>query len=54
MEARNPMHDNALDPRVDDASLDCAEIAGVAASIIVATIQARVREANAEKLRRAS
>jgi hypothetical protein len=48
------MHDNALDPRVDDASPDWTEIADVAASIIGATIQARVREANDEKLRRAS
>lgn len=36
------MYDNALDPRVDDASLDRTEIADVAASFIVATIQARV------------
>jgi hypothetical protein len=40
----HPMRDDALDPRVDDHSLDWTTPADFAASILVGAIQARVRK----------
>ncbi|HKO55485.1 MAG TPA: hypothetical protein VJ276_06365 [Thermoanaerobaculia bacterium] len=39
----HPMHDDALDPRVEDASVDWIDAADLAASMIVAELQRRVR-----------
>lgn len=41
----HPMHDDALDPRLEDSSLEWVDAADVAASILVAELQARVRRA---------
>jgi Asp-tRNA(Asn)/Glu-tRNA(Gln) amidotransferase A subunit family amidase len=40
----HPMHDDALDPRVDDESLDWTEPADFAASVLIAALQALVRK----------
>lgn len=40
----HPMHDEALDPRVEDPSLEWIDATDVVASILVAELQARVRK----------
>jgi hypothetical protein len=38
------MHDEALDPRLEDSSLEWIDAADVAASILVGELQSRVRK----------
>ncbi|HEV7921958.1 MAG TPA: hypothetical protein VGR02_14310, partial [Thermoanaerobaculia bacterium] len=40
----HPMHDEALDPRLEDSSLEWIDAADVAASILVGELQSRVRK----------
>lgn len=39
----HPMHDDALDPRVEDATREWIEVADAAAHQVIATLQAKVR-----------
>ena len=42
----HPMHDDALDPRVEDATREWVEVADVAAGVVIGALQERIREAS--------
>lgn len=43
--AIHPMHDDALDPRVEDATREWIEVADAAARVVIAALQDRIRAA---------